>query len=484
MAEINSKGISLKALVDKGNNRIIFAESNADFVDVLFSLLTMPMGTVIRLTRNQPPTGEIGCMNNLYQSVENLEVQCLHTEACKTILLHPRNDAETHCRSLKLIIDDGEPIKYFVCSSYNFSACKFLSHYRTALCRCGRLMSTEALLEVKESKNLIPDGGVFAKEQAQFIVSEKLDVLPLSTAACLSSFSKLGVMDGSTIVERTFNVGVDEVLNLLKCSLLSPAALTETLLKSKQFPQLGKESFDQGMSIQSQGEREASNSDRKICVKLILSKSKKILCYAEAGEDFVNLIFSFLTVPLGHVVKKMNGSSSKGCINHLFKSILDLDTEKSLKSDKHKELLINPKLASGFGYANQLLDIKEASNQPNFFMPEVYFVDSLFIKEKYSSGSASLTVMDPRFHYYKEAKSGGGFVKGPAVFTITDSLVVAPLSSISIISILDRLKVPFSDIEEKVVHVGNEEALRLLVASFVSESALTNAFNLRVPKQE
>uniref|UniRef100_A0A5B6YIM7 DUF674 family protein n=1 Tax=Davidia involucrata TaxID=16924 RepID=A0A5B6YIM7_DAVIN len=280
MADINLKGISLKALVDKGNNRIIFAESDADFVDVLFSLLTMPMGTVIRLTRNQPPTRVIGCMNNLYESVENLDVQCLHTEACKTMLLHPRNDAETHCRSLKLRIDDGEPIRYFSC---HYSRCKFLSPYSTALCGCGSPLDIQKELMINESKK-IQDGGVFAKGQARFIVSEELDVVPLSTAACFSFVSKLGVMDGSTIEERTFNVGVDEVLNLLKCSLLSTAALTETLLKRKLFPQLGKENFDQGISIQSQGKGEASKSDSKIRIKLILSKSKKMICYAEAGD--------------------------------------------------------------------------------------------------------------------------------------------------------------------------------------------------------
>ncbi|KAJ0020987.1 hypothetical protein Pint_32627 [Pistacia integerrima] len=35
-------------------NRVIFAESDEDFTDVLFSFLTMSMGTIIRLTSNQP----------------------------------------------------------------------------------------------------------------------------------------------------------------------------------------------------------------------------------------------------------------------------------------------------------------------------------------------------------------------------------------------------------------------------------------------
>ncbi|GMN21253.1 hypothetical protein TIFTF001_043269, partial [Ficus carica] len=51
-----------------------------------------------------------------------------------------------------------------------------------------------------------------------------------------------------------------------------------------------------------------------------------------------------------------------------------------------------------------------------------------------------------------------------------------PITAISVVSVLNELKVPFSDIEERTVHVGKQKALRLRLSSFVSESALTNAF--------
>jgi hypothetical protein len=38
--------ISLKASVDKKSNRVVFVESDEFFVDILFSFLTMPMGTI------------------------------------------------------------------------------------------------------------------------------------------------------------------------------------------------------------------------------------------------------------------------------------------------------------------------------------------------------------------------------------------------------------------------------------------------------
>lgn len=66
-------------------------------------------------------------------------------------------------------------------------------------------------------------------------------------------------------------------------------------------------------------------------------------------------------------------------------------------------------------------------------------------------------MIDPKAPAYKEATSNGGFVLKPAMFTVTDDLGVTPISPISGLSILNRLKVPFSDIEERIVHMGNEE---------------------------
>ncbi|CAL2263116.1 unnamed protein product [Prunus armeniaca] len=57
--------ISLKALVDKGSNTIIFVESDNDFIDVLLSFLTIPMGTIVRRARKHSVPLEKGCMSNL-----------------------------------------------------------------------------------------------------------------------------------------------------------------------------------------------------------------------------------------------------------------------------------------------------------------------------------------------------------------------------------------------------------------------------------
>ncbi|KAK9940679.1 hypothetical protein M0R45_017326 [Rubus argutus] len=69
MAE-SQNSLILKALVAKGSNEVIYIESHSEFVDVLLSFLTIPMGTIISLGRNRAVPFGIGCMKNLYESVE------------------------------------------------------------------------------------------------------------------------------------------------------------------------------------------------------------------------------------------------------------------------------------------------------------------------------------------------------------------------------------------------------------------------------
>lgn len=144
---------------------------------------------------------------------------------------------------------------------------------------------------------------------------------------------------------------------MLLCSLGSNTPLTEALLKHKP-----ESSFDLNTANpQILGRYELKNSvdtkkEAPTCVKLFVSKSKNKACYAEVKDDILNLLFSFLTVPLGHIVKHIQFSDPViGCLN-LYKSAKDLDSL-LFKSNIHMEMLLNLKLALDFGYGNEILGI-------------------------------------------------------------------------------------------------------------------------------
>lgn len=200
----------------------------------------------------------------------------------------------------------------------------------------------------------------------------------------------------------------------------------------------------------------------KISLKLMICKSSRKVCYAEAGEDFVNFLLSFLTLPLGFIVKQIqmdSSSSLTGCIDKLYKSVQDLD-EQHLVSSYHKEMLLNPKLVPGFGYENSLLGIEKAS---------YYRLGSVLTTTDDRKLSASFSSVDKKTFSFSpmrvvDSKSqhnedtiAQGFLQGPAKFIVTDSLVIKPQSAIFVLSFLNSLHVQYSDIEERIVYVGKEE---------------------------
>ena len=222
MASKSSDRVSLKVLVDKEKNKVIFAECDHDFVDILFSFLTTPIGTIIKLTRTNSLTVGISSMNRLYRSVENMDIQHFRTEACRAMLLTPRNGAESHCMNLKLRIEEANAMKFFCCSGDCLtSKFKLISYYSHICCECGKPMKCELRFSANAasemSSSAVQDGGVFLKAMNRYMISDDLQVMPLCAAASVAILAKSGVSDWSTIKEETFNLGITEVRKMGSC---------------------------------------------------------------------------------------------------------------------------------------------------------------------------------------------------------------------------------------------------------------------------
>ncbi|KAK9186934.1 hypothetical protein WN944_018323 [Citrus x changshan-huyou] len=74
-------------MIDKRANKVLFAEAEKDFVDILFNVLYMPLGSVARLFKD---AGLGGCTGGqLYRSLENLPEDYLIHHQTKVELLKP-----------------------------------------------------------------------------------------------------------------------------------------------------------------------------------------------------------------------------------------------------------------------------------------------------------------------------------------------------------------------------------------------------------
>ena len=201
---------TLKLVVDEERKKVVFAEACRDFVDVLFSLLTLPMGTIVRLLENHRKSEPVpvGCFSNLYKSVVDMGTDDFETEACKQILLYPRSLRDVQCKRLKLNLHPAEGYNWFSCGSYN---CDMCSGFSTSRCRCGKLMNKETPMSGAKVVDYNIQDGVFVRGRSSFIITDDLKVAVRSTDLVLRKLKSVGCGDLRKVSERIVEIGLDEV---------------------------------------------------------------------------------------------------------------------------------------------------------------------------------------------------------------------------------------------------------------------------------
>lgn len=207
--------MSLKLLVDNKKNRILTAEAGKDFVDALLSFLTLPLGTIARITKNQDSnlkSVRVGSLNSLYQSVADLEEKYFRTEFCKQMLLHPRNSMESHQNPKLNIDDESEPVKYFVCENWDCDYWQkdgLVTSFKNTRCFCGRMMNKGILLRDSLQGKKMHEGFVY--ESAAFTLSDDLKLMPTNLLSSIVLMQNLGIEDMDSVEEMSVNVTKKEV---------------------------------------------------------------------------------------------------------------------------------------------------------------------------------------------------------------------------------------------------------------------------------
>jgi len=204
------KSISLKLMVLKEQSKVIFAEAGKDFVDVLFSFLTLPLGTILRLVRKESKLQplEVASLSLIYQSVENLPKECLCTDKCEEMLLRPKNSMEAYCRSLKINIDDTEPTQYFVCNNLyqcGLEGSVLISTSKNKSCECGSMLEKPVSHETSD----VFDG--FVKSNINFMITDDLKVFPYSFDKIINVLKDNGFKKMSSLSEMTVNITKNQV---------------------------------------------------------------------------------------------------------------------------------------------------------------------------------------------------------------------------------------------------------------------------------
>ncbi|MED6194444.1 hypothetical protein PIB30_028603 [Stylosanthes scabra] len=383
-------GVQLKLMVNKEKNKVVFAEAGKDFVDVLFSFLTLPLGTLARLAAKEEKDLQpvkFGSISSLYSSVANLdEREYLTKKTCKEMLLQPRNSMEAYLKKMKLNIDDTNPTTYYLCKNFKSS-----SHHKKPF---APPCSADA-----------SDG--FVKSGVVYLISDQLKVAPTSWDAMCDLVRSCNT---PALEQVTVKITENQVLELLKCSLVSKTPLTDVfLLKKPSF-----ERFEQPTPVLNRVSE--GSSSKQIEVKLLRRKSDGKIVSVQGKKDFADLLHSFLTFPLGAVIKLLDVNSCMRSIDALYNSIVGL-SEDYLPSKEVKDKLLSPLLAPQFKLSNQIIPIDE-SHVPTYYLLREPDGSYLSTRKSFTGRTLEFHVVDP----IDNIGTGKGFAKGPTLYMATDVL--------------------------------------------------------------
>ncbi|XP_014511462.1 uncharacterized protein LOC106770153 [Vigna radiata var. radiata] len=466
-ADGTEQHVTLKLMVMKGKKKVVIAEAGKEFVDILFSFLTLPLGTIARLVREEskvePP--ELALLRSLHQSVENLDNGYLCTDACREMLLRPRNSMEAYCRRLKLNIDDTEPTEYFVCNNLiycSYTSPVLLSSFKNKQCRCGRMLAKPISAEA----SCVFDG--FVKSNSRFMITDDLKVIPNSMDKIVNVLKNSGIKSMSSVNVMSVNITKNQVIYMLKCCLYSKTVLTDLFLEK-----LPREILHKRERIVPSDFKANENDSGKITVKIMQRKSNGKIVFAEGKEDFANFLFNLLTIPIGGAVDLMEGCSCVGSLDGLYNSFIDLDEDyftTKVKNNKFVDPVLAPQLKLDSLLPLTCDYVPEYFCYVNIIMEDYYLTSVCKSCVPYLERCVPVEFVDSISYTNNNDK---GYLKGPTTYMVTDDLVVTPSSSISVMFLVSSMSIPVDDLQEKVVSIGTEECVRILQASLSSTSALT-----------
>ncbi|VAH74206.1 unnamed protein product [Triticum turgidum subsp. durum] len=231
--------LSMKLLVNSKSQRVLYAEAGKDVVDFLFSLLTLPLGTVAKLIADDSPAA--GSVVNLYSSVDKLDDTYICRDNAKDALLRPAGG----CESGKLLqLPEAKApqttLQIFRCIGTYVPNCRsYVTMVSGTTCgSCGARMTTQAQLvgSVGGAGSPAAAAGAagFVQRIVTYTVMDDLKIAPMSTISGITILNTFGITDIGSLQEKTVQLGYAEGLEMLKASLQSKTVLTDVFLGKKR----------------------------------------------------------------------------------------------------------------------------------------------------------------------------------------------------------------------------------------------------------
>ncbi|XP_020102618.1 uncharacterized protein LOC109720136 isoform X2 [Ananas comosus] len=236
--------LNMKLLVDTKANKVLFAEAGKDVVDFLFSLLALPVGTIIKLMTKESMFGSVG---NIHQSLERLECTYLLSNQTKVDLLNPKVLVPSFSANGVFLLSTSASSssmhtnkRYYRCSNSYYSNCgkNYVTDVSGTTCPlCKQSMTKEVQYvepnsrgAVKVENNNGENGLGVVKGVVTYTIMDDLTITPMSTISSITLLNTCNVKDLSVLQEKNVKLGMEE---LLKASLQSKTVLTDLFLTKR-----------------------------------------------------------------------------------------------------------------------------------------------------------------------------------------------------------------------------------------------------------
>ncbi|KAF3966486.1 hypothetical protein CMV_009423 [Castanea mollissima] len=228
--------VSLKLLIDRENQRVLYAEAGKDFIDFLFHILVLPVGSYVPLLKKPEM---VGSFHDIYKSIENLSSSYLKPYVKKETILNPKVhiDDGTAGSVPRLLpnIESSIYTKFYRCSNnYSLNCCKYVAYDFSSICpSCQLAMSRElSFVGLPRATNMESSSeGGYVKGLVSYMVMDDLEVKPMSIISCtITLLNTFNVKEIGALEEKVVNLGMDEGVKLLNASLRSKTVLTDVFL--------------------------------------------------------------------------------------------------------------------------------------------------------------------------------------------------------------------------------------------------------------
>jgi hypothetical protein len=99
--------IKIKLIQTEDSSSVLYAEVGPDFIDLVFGLLSVPLGSIIKAYSQWPQNG---CVDNLYRSIDGSARGCIR-DGCRSLLLSPKFACFFGCSINALQVEESGPNK-------------------------------------------------------------------------------------------------------------------------------------------------------------------------------------------------------------------------------------------------------------------------------------------------------------------------------------------------------------------------------------